>query len=959
MSTPTSPRAFTVDGLSPAALAPWAKTAPEDPSAWLSLAQHMVDSANVGRELWARWVAPSLRRRLADLVGLSEQDTAVLVAWLAGVHDIGKATLTFQTQLRRRRDGERDAFIERLTAAGLPLRMPAGERLLTSFPHGLASAAILSLWLEDEGAVPRIARSLVAVVDAHHGIASTSGARNTADSVIEDYPDAWIDVHDELLDHLATATEVRPVLHQMRTVLTADAQQLLTGLVIMADWIASDQSRFPLAPVLNPQERLAHGTDLDLTRPWSAEPVGMASLDNHLRQRFAWSPSYGARPVQRATAEACLAEDLPGLLIIEAPTGEGKTEAALLAAEILSARTGAGGLLVAAPTMATADGLFRRVLSWAEHATGEAVASMYLGHSKASLNVDYSQLRRRAEPGDTAAVHSVFDEATLPEEPSAGGVIASQWMSGRKKGVLSTFVVATVDQVLLMALQAKHSMLRHVGLAGKVIVIDEVHAYDAYMSEYLHCALAWLARYRVPVVLLSATLPLQQKTGLIEAYRSELLDRPLPDLGTSYPALTTVSSHGVSVEPVASRGADPRISVRIIDDHLPAVLEELATVTRDGGCVLIICNTVRRAQEMFRAVCKRWPGQAELHHAAFIASDRARKEESLRERLGPSARRGDGRPARLFVVATQVAEQSLDIDADLLVTDIAPMDLIIQRIGRLHRHPRPASDRPQAVRAPQVWVRGIEDLEHGILESGTRAIYDERTLLASLAILHDEMVPRGFTRPDDVPDLVQSAYAEDPPPLPPSWSGTWERAVTASAAARTRAQRRAATFRFPMPSRAESLEQLFTAQVLDADTSRGEARGLAQVRDSDPSIEVIPILQGELGYRPLPQVHELDAAIPSAAEVPRGVSRALAAATVRLPSRLSRPHVFDEVVTWLEQNTPVGWWEDLWLRGQLALPLSEGDRTVVLNGHHLEYDDAVGLHELAPDRLNTPGSTID
>jgi CRISPR-associated endonuclease/helicase Cas3 len=708
---------------------------------------------------------------------------------------------------------------------------------------------------------------------------------------------------------------------------------LLTGIVIMADWIASNADVFPLTASGIAEERSRAGVfALDLTEPWQPHPVDPAvaeALDAHLRERFGWPENAAARPVQSIAASAAHALAGPGLMIIEAPTGEGKTEAALTAAEILAESSGAGGVIVAAPTMSTADGLFRRVLEWSKNASGDSVTSMFLAHSKSRLNPDFRSLRSTGiGRGDS-------------EHGAEGEVIASQWMSGRKKGVLSNMSVATVDQILFLALQAKHSMLRHLGLAGKVVIIDEVHAYDTYMSQYMVTALAWLARYQVPVVLLSATLPAAQKRALLDAYRSQVSDEPIEDLSTAYPLVTTVGAgNGIQEIEMVSRPPDLHARLELIEDALPDLTGRLLEETREGGCVLLICNTVRRAQEAYRVLSENFPDEVELHHAAFLASHRATKETALREALGPSAHRGAGRPDRRIVVATQVAEQSLDIDVDLLVTDIAPVDLLIQRIGRLHRHDRPQSDRPSRMRDPQVLIRAVESTDPPVFDSGASAVYGDRLLLATLAVLMDGPLARGFERPTDIAPLVHRVYSPSPP-IPDSWSEAWVTAEKKHEAKRRTAQQRSSTYRIPEPSHADKLVSLFADQQHTLDTPTGEERGLAQVRDSDPSVEVIPILVTEYGYRPLDGPADVDHSPDQ--EPGHHISLGLAADTVRLPGWMTRSQdMFEQVLDQLEASTPPGWRASTWLKGQVALPL-DAEGGIDLAGHRLVYDPDLGL----------------
>lgn len=921
-------------GLGAQATSLWAKSG--DETGWLNLPQHMADAACVAGELWDRWAAPSLRRTMASLGDMSEEHLRTLVIWSAGVHDIGKATVTFSRQIENGSEGE--AFVNRIADAGLPLKPNMFEKQLKKLPHGLASGLILQAWLKDRGVSKRALHSLSEAADAHHGIASGAKERANARDAIAAYPAAWKTVHDELLDGIARMTrmdDILPELGRLRTPLV----QLITGIVIMADWIASNSDAFPMVVDPSQRRRVDRGmATIALTTPWKPNGVDVADVDGFLGQAFSWAGDVTARPVQRAVVEALSGVQGPSLTIIEAPTGEGKTEAGLAGAHVIAAREGSQGVLLAAPTMATANGLFDRVVDWAGNVTpGTDVTSMYLGHSKNSLSDRFQDLKGRG-----AAIRGVGEDLENDDVPCGGAVVARQWLSGRKQGLLSNFVVATVDQVLMMALQTRHSMLRHLGLAGKVVIIDEVHAYDAYMSSYLRKALQWLACYKVSVILMSATLPQAQKNGLANAYGTELTDDQVELTSTAYPLVSVVTDEGATEIEVAPRSNDLDAKVQVIGDSLAELLAELRHRTDEGGCVLVICNTIRRAQEVYGELSVEYPGEGEveLHHSAFMASSRAEKEDRLREELGPRAHRGAGRPYRRFVVATQVAEQSLDIDADLLVTDIAPMDLIIQRIGRVHRHRRPSTDRPDRLHDATVLVRGLDETDPvPQFDEGTAHVYDGKILLSTFAVVQSHLVPNGFRRPNDVVGLVQEAYGPDPT-VPEEWQDAWCRACEEHEKDHDAAAHRSATFQIPGPKSATDLAKLFE-RYHDDQNNRTEEAGLAQVRDSDPTIEVIPIIGDEYGYVPV----GADTSAPlSADEAPDyATARTLAASTVRLPVKLSKyDRVFDAVIEQLENETPVGWSQHHLLRGQVAL-LLDGARSTELDGHHVTYSDTLGL----------------
>ena len=897
---------------------------------YLRLPQHLIDTACVAEWLWNHWVSGSLKQTLSKRWRLNAEQVRRLYCFLAGTHDVGKATVSFQLQVAPRPGGE--LLLAPLRDAGLPLDWPPGEGPARKFPHGMASALLLRLWLAGQG-MDRMQRVAVSsVVDAHHGFPSDPKVLAIFAEAITDRSTPFDEIATELFDSMAELTNVKEVLEELdcQPVPVADALQLMTGLVIMADWIASNEQAFPYDALYQQEHRLAEAVAfIQLPAPWAPlAPAGDAA--ELYQQTFAWSEGVTPRPVQSAAVAAAQSASGPLLMIIEAPTGEGKTEAGLAAAHILGEKSSAQGVFFAAPTMSTANGLFDRTVQWARRSSRQGeVASMYLAHSKNRLVKTFEAMR-------FAGINE--DGSDTEHQQRAGSVVATQWLSGSKTGLLSDFVVGTIDQVLMMALQARFSMLRHVGLAGKIIIIDEVHAYDAYMSQYLYRALEWLSRYGVSVILMSATLPPEQRKRLAAAYASQIIgevDDAVAQLESdAYPLISVVDADGVRTTEVPQRPTDAEMQLTRIDDSLSTLSTTVQEQLSDGGIGLVICNTVARAQEAYRELAGHFPGEVELHHAAFIAAHRSEKEDILRGALGPTARRGELRPWRKIVVATQVAEQSLDIDADMLITDIAPIDLVIQRAGRVHRHRRPDSDRPQRLHTPKIFVRGIEVWDPvPQFNGGAKAIYGEKLLLATLAHL-----PGVFRRPDDVPRLVQEVYSPQPA-IPEPWSEAWEAACAEDIALRNRAESRAGTFRFPSPAEAESLSNLFEHQHQAVDTAGGEGDGNSQVRDGEFAVEVIAITSTEYGYTPLGG----DVEVTEGMDVPWPVARQLAANTVRLPAHITRRNAdFDLVIAQLEAQTPVEWRNSGLLKGSVALRFN-AEGNAQLGRFHVSYDNECGL----------------
>ncbi len=502
----------------------------------------------------------------------------------------------------------------------------------------------------------------------------------------------------------------------------------------MADWIASNTTLFPLDPLRTADDppygpdrertarRLQEGWALlDLPPGWSPRPLG--DIRAAFVERFGREP----RPVQVAAVEAVLMQARPGMVVVEAPMGEGKTEAALSAAEALAARSGADGCFVALPTRATSDAMFGRVLDWMRALPGMPVdISVMLAHGTASLNDKYRGLLQAGR------VRGVGERG---DEPG----IAHQWLRGRKKGPLAQFVVGTVDQVLFAGLKSRHLMLRHLALAGKVVIIDEVHAYDVYMSSYLDRVLHWLGAYGTPVVLLSATLPAARRAELLAAYDSGRSVEPRPV--AVEPGYPVVLASGVNPRPAPASGAPRAVAMEHLAeppdlDDLDALVALLRRRLSDGGCAVVIRNTVGRVQQTAdRLVAEFGDDHVTVTHSRFLACDRARLDNGLLRRFGPPGPDTE-RPDLHVVVASQVVEQSLDVDFDLMITDIAPIDLVLQRMGRLHRHVRP---RPAAVKQPRCVLTGVEDWTATPVRAvaGSRRVYSEHTLLRAVALLAD------------------------------------------------------------------------------------------------------------------------------------------------------------------------------------------------------------------------------
>ena len=959
---------------------------------WLPLWLHLLDTAAVAEHLAGRWLAPTTRDLVERELSGSASDLSpaeefrLLASWIAGVHDIGKCTPAFSCQV-----GKLD---DRMKEAGLS-HEPVDPLERRKVPHALAGQLILEPWLEDEHGWRRgPAMALASVVGAHHGIPPTRAALTNELSGHEHLlgdNEAWTATQRELLDLVTARTGAEPLLpHWAQRRWSQPFLVELSGLVIVADWIASAETYFGLLALDDDGARLlapdAHArradaglSRLEIPAPWRPRDDG-ADADSLLARRFDLPAEARATDVQADALKAARAMELPGLLVVEESTGGGKTEAALMAAEVLAARTGRAGMLFALPTQATTDAMFSRELSWLErveeaYAAGGAPSdfAVQLLHGRARLNEETRPLRRRGyEIRDRllGPLGGRGDDVPRPtgigwdEEEARSGQAAGaerrrradlailSWFNGRKKAMLSDFVVTTVDHLLFGAMRSPHLAMRHLGLSRKVVVVDEVHSYSTYMNVYLDRVLTWLASYGVPVVLLSATLSEARCTVLVDAYRRGLRlaagervsKRPAPEtVRTPFPCLVAAGRERTEVVPTSASGRRSTVRVRRLtrDALVPLLTESLA----DGGCALVVRNTVRRAQETYELLRETFGEDVSLNHARFTIRDRLAKDADLLRRFGPPRARPD-RPHRAIVVATQVAEQSLDVDFDLLVSDLAPIDLVLQRMGRLHRHER---RRPVRLTTPTCYVDWLPATasDDPVVEAGAKAIYGEQDMLMSAAAL-DRVLggPGVVTVPDDVHDLIEAVYGADAP-VPPRWQGAVARARETHAEEGRKKHDAAQGFLLNEPEQVGRSTSLIG--WLHTTASDNEEKGRAQVRDGEDSLEVILLelrrVGGQEELRTLPRRSgEPGLIIPTDRVPDPKVVRAMVMSAVRLPASLSNARAIDKVIQELEIRVVPAWQDDRDLQGQLFLLLEDG--RAQLAGTALEYSPFTGLKEV-------------
>lgn len=795
----------------------WAKSEPFHPL-WC----HLFDVAAV---------AQSLVRRFGGMPELPDS----FVALVAGLHDLGKADPWFQNKAPELDESLREQGIV------LPQRETAlfdGQR---RFRHEARSAGWVFDWLLEAGWGNDAAGTIATAIHGHHGNFTTEFIYDE-DASAKALWDGW---RRELFVLLVCV--LKP--SACRIEKFEDASEVgakLSGLIVLADWIASNDEVYRYGGL--PKSGIAEDYfNAALNEAQSAlkrlefdDPVVLETLSEAPKFRDIWPELSGKtlRPVQQLLEDLCRQSTLPpGLAIIEAPMGEGKTEAAIYLAECWNRQTGRRGCYLALPTQATANQIHQRYRRFLAARRPDSPVPR-LVHGMAWL-VD--------------EVAPDCSPQTFGDDTSKDRQLAREWFRPARRALLAEDGVGTVDQVLMAALNVKFGFLRLLGLSAKTLVIDEVHAYDEYMTTIMKRLLEWCRALRVNVILLSATLSLRQKRELCESYAGKERAGEVADVltrwtaeTTPYPLVTCIPRAGrADAIPVdADRARSRDITLRV---H-PGLLEDFDRTARlavesiaNGGCVCVLANTVKAAQAIFECLQRRQLDGALantellLFHARFPAWRRSQIEARVDDLFGKAA--GEQRPRRAILVATQVVEQSLDVDFDVMLSQIAPVDLLLQRCGRVWRHERGAAER-HGMTGPilHVLLPSGDELKFGPSEK----VYDREILLRTLSLLHERPC---FKLPAEFRELIEGCYGGGPLMNAVIPSEELQRASDKRVDKQKKEQAQARTHLLPLPSRAE-----FNPTGNSAEEGEGEAHSyfVAQTRLGDDSISVLLIDDDEL-----------------------------------------------------------------------------------------------------------------
>lgn len=740
----------------------WGK-AEKDGAGYHLLPYHCLDVAAVGHVLLS--ADASLRQRFSAVTGLDE---AVCRCWLTlflALHDIGKFTESFQNlrpdlleQLQSMTSNKQ--YTARHDSLGNLFLRTALKRGEFSFSPEFS----FDDWQD-------VILAMVRPFTGHHGVPPRiQGNNNLPLRFSQFFSDNDATAAKQFVEVicLMICSEQGSQPLPAPEVLEAQmkkASWLMAGFVVLCDWIGSNSRWFPLrseAMTLDEywQNHAVPHAETALREAGInagdsvTELSGFSGLFPHIA-----TPT----PLQRFV-ETCSVGSTPQLFILEDVTGSGKTEAALMLASRLMAVGCGDGIFIALPTMATSNAMYDRLAKMYKRLfSSQSEPSLVLAHGARHLSEEFM----------ASVVAQCIDTA---DDESASAQCPSWLADNRKKALLADVGVGTLDQALLAVLPARFQSLRLFGLVRHILIVDEVHAYDPYMNKLLQNLLTFHAALGGSAILLSATLPTHIRRDFITAFANGCGDQRKPELQSrTYPLATayckTDSVRETAVNATLQRQC--RVTVELIADE-SEVVRQIAEAASHGMCVCWIRNTVHDALTAYDRLSETVPtGDLLLFHARFAMGDRLEIEGQVTKTFGRQST-AHGRSGKVLV-ATQVVEQSLDLDFDLLISDLAPMDLLIQRAGRLHRHLRdehgnPLSEGSDRREPPCMIIHGPvpEDTSDGgwykaAFPKASFVYPSHGCLWLTAKLLVDK---QELKMPDDARELIEAAFTEHANAIP-------------------------------------------------------------------------------------------------------------------------------------------------------------------------------------------------
>ncbi|EKZ6370752.1 TPA: CRISPR-associated helicase/endonuclease Cas3 [Klebsiella aerogenes] len=741
----------------------WGKTNKSDkdiPTPYHLLAYHCLDVAACGYHIIKNNIFGS--KDILQKCGITGVDAEHWIIWFLASHDIGKFARGFQ-KYAEFPDSPLVSPISGISAFERhdSLGFYLWGKLFEAWSEG-HNEIIAGIEPENRARFESTLNVWMLISTGHHGIPPDTLKNSSALAFAEE--DIIAATH-----YLETLSQLFPFTLPQEWKAKAGRKCLkqnswfFAGLTTLADWMGSDETQFPLLSSALPlEEYWPHACEKAQKAILKIPPL---SQHSHYQDHQALFPFiHKLTPLQKRASTLDISASGPQLVIMEDVTGAGKTEAALILTHRLMSANKGHGLYVGLPTMATANAMYKRLAA--------AYRALFADDSRPSLILAHGG----REMSD-AFRHSIWQPAgsTVEDYARDDGNAASEchaWFAdSRKKALLAEVGVGTLDQLLMAVMPFRHQSLRLLGMHGKILLLDEVHAYDGYMVKLLEGLLRFHAAQGGSAIILSATLPINLREKLLNAFNDGAgfaATEANEDAG--YPWLSHLSSTGLLEQPLTTRPEVQRtVTINWIQQRQEA-LDIIHRVVAAGQCVCWIRNTVDDAREIYQQLLHEGiiPKQnLLLFHSRFAFADRIAIEDKTLNWFGSNAPVSERRGKVL--IATQVVEQSLDLDFDWMISDLAPIDLLIQRAGRLQRHIRDAhgqrkSSLPDGRQPPVLhilapkWQAHAEDGWLGLELKGTGFVYsDHACLWRTQALLRQY---GEISMPENARTLVDGVYEQ-------------------------------------------------------------------------------------------------------------------------------------------------------------------------------------------------------
>lgn len=940
------------------------------------LIHHLLDVAAVSAELWDQACPASTKKIISCYIssifkinGNNETTVRRFLAFLSSLHDLGKITPNFQKKIWNSGALEKESIIFNFYKDLFQIN----DQRIGSREH--IHHSVLSFQLvQDLKLMPTNQinfqnfnlNEIGLILSGHHGFFHRNEIllKIRRNKIGQLGNEAWREIqksHVEAIVNTLFYNYERKDKSDLNNFFKSHVHNAiwLAGFICISDWIASNDQYFPYSDKLPEKwsdlhdywkttQKHAKNAVEDLN--WSIKNTRISKNNKGFLHIFKKEP----RNLQQKIEVIDISQ--PECVIIEAPTGEGKTEAAMYLM-VKNDLIGLSGAYFALPTQATSDQMFLRVKDFLAnyYINPDEKLNLMLLHGHATLVEDFEKIID-------------FSPKNISDDDEQTNAIpyVNQWFTYRKRGLLTSYGVGTIDQVLMSVLQTKHYFVRLLGLTGKTIILDEVHAYDAFMSEIIEKMLTWLAALGSSVVLLSATLPSAKRLKLLNAYQKGKSYQQNNDndlrkefyLQCSYPRITWTCKKDVKEIIVKTSSAGKKnvkiswikreginkleknlyqseiFKGKVYDKTLREFFEENL---RNGGCAAVICNRVDEAQEIYQELedLKSVEGyKVLLLHSRYRICERKKTEKKIIKYFGENR---NYRPKRAIVIATQVIEQSLDIDFDIMVSAIAPLDLVLQRIGRLHRHT--VSNELRPIKEPELVIM-IPSLSEEVSTKDLPnfkyygRIYHPHILLRSWLYLKDisklnlpEMTEGAIEFVyDEISNIPYQYKAESN--LVDFWEKTWENLQLK----REKISKMAINQLIRDPDGAVPLYKISESQLQEDDPTVHELQR-TQTRLIGPSLGIVFLKKEELSY----YEHYLEDFKRSSKDIfSKDFKKWLLERIINVTNYL--------VINTMKHATiPFEWENDSHLRFNKLIILQDSNEINIDNKLKLELDSALGL----------------